>query len=157
MRRWLVRYVNAIFFGWGQYLWLLVPTSSQVLIPHVHVLSSIVLSCLFFLCISMIISILEQSSCCQLKILYTTLQETNLHKHQKNNHKPVGFFFNLITRIRNEKIELLHCMKIPQIHMSKMMPALYLYIHMFIFIYVYKLYQRVLSYRSVAPCLKKIG
>lgn len=25
-------------------------------------------------------------------ILYTTLQETNLHKHQKNNHKPVGFF-----------------------------------------------------------------
>lgn len=103
MRRWLVGYVNAIFFGWGQYLWLLVPTSSQVLIPHVHVLSSIVLSCLFFLCISMIISILEQSSCCQLKILYTTLQETNLHKHQKNNHKPVGFFFNLITRIRNEK------------------------------------------------------
>lgn len=46
----------------------------------------------FFLCISMIISILEQSSCCQLKMLYTTLQETNLHKHQKNNHKPVGFF-----------------------------------------------------------------
>lgn len=84
-------------------MWLLVPTSSQVLIPHVHVLSSIVLSCLFFLCISMIISILEQNSCCQLKILYTTLQETNLHKHQKNNHKPVGFFFNLITRIRNEK------------------------------------------------------
>lgn len=83
----------------------------------------------------MIISILEQSSCCQLKILYTTLQETNLHKHQKNNHKPVGFFFNLITRIRNEKNRVIALHENPSNTYEQNDPGpISIYTHVYIYI-----------------------